>query len=118
LAWSATWLASADLVLRERDLFLAAQVLRLAAAVLCVQLGDFEHGECLAGANAVADIDIDMAHVAGDLRMHIDHLIGLKLAGKTQHMGDVAALDFTHGSSDLRVGIRGTTSVAAGRYCK
>jgi hypothetical protein len=47
--------------------------------------------------------------------MHVDHLIGLKLAGKTEHMGDVAVLDFTYGSSDLRVGIRGTTSVAAGR---
>jgi hypothetical protein len=42
--------------------------------------------------HAVADIDIDVSHIARNFRMHIYHLKGLKLASKTQNMRDIAAL--------------------------
>ena len=40
----------------------------------------------------VADVDVDALHVAAHFGMHVDNLIGLKLAGEREHMGDVAAL--------------------------
>ena len=110
-------LGAADFVLGDADLLLAALLLGLAAAILRVQFGHFEHGERLTGTDAVADIDIDVTDIAGNLRVHVDHLVGLKLPGETEHMRDVARLDRTYGSSDPRVGIRGTRSVAAGHCC-
>ncbi len=101
-------LGAADFVLRDADLLLAALLLGLAAAILRVQLRDFEHRERLAGVDAVADIDIDVAYVAGDLRVHIDHLVGLELPGKREHVRDVAALHHAdRGRDGLRRGIRG-----------
>ena len=100
LKGSVAGFGAADLVLRDVDLLLAALLLRLAAAILRVQLRDFEHGERLAGVDAVADIDVDVAHVAGDLRVHIDHLVGLELAGEGEYVRDVAALDNADGGGD------------------
>jgi hypothetical protein len=77
---------AADLVLCDVDLLLATLLLGLAAAVLCAELRDFEHRERLAGMDAVADIDVDMAHVPGDLRVHIDRLIRLELSGEREHV--------------------------------
>ncbi len=77
-------LGPADLVLRNANLLLAALLFGLAATILRVQLRHFQHRERLAGADAVADIHIDMAHVSGDLRVHINYLIGLELARRAR----------------------------------
>jgi hypothetical protein len=86
-------------MLRDADLFHASLLLGLAAAILRVQLGNFEYGEGLAGVDAIADVDVDVAHVAGDLCVYIDDLIGLKLPGEREHVRDVAALDNADGRS-------------------
>src|ERR1700733_1346087 len=108
-----------DLMRRDVDLLLAALLLRLAAAILRTELGNFEHRERLAGVDAVADIDIDVAHIAGDLRVHIDHLVGLELPREREHVRYVAALDNADSRGDwLGGGIgRALTRFASGE-CK
>jgi hypothetical protein len=75
-------LRTADFMLSRRDLFFVALVLCLAAALLCIDFRNLEHGERLAGMEPIADIDINVPHVAGYLGLHITHLIWLKLTGE------------------------------------
>jgi hypothetical protein len=58
--------SAADLVLRDVDLLPAALLLRLAAAILRVQPRDFELSQPLAGVDAVADIDVDVARTSSE----------------------------------------------------
>ena len=111
-----TGFGAADLVLRDADLLLAALLLGLAAAILRVQLGDFEHREGLACVDAVADVDVDMAHVAGDFCVHIDDLVGLELPGEREYVRDVSTLHDADGCSNGLGGcIRGSLAAFASR---
>ena len=81
-----------DLVLRARDLFLALLQLEAGLLELRLQLRHFEHRQRFALVHDVANVDVDALHVAAHLGVHVDHLIGLELAGEREHVGDVAAL--------------------------
>ena len=50
----------------------------------------------------VSDIDIDVFEIAGDLGMHVDDLVRLKLAGQAEDVGYVAALHGAHRGGRMR----------------
>ena len=97
-ACSAEWVASARLIscCARRDLFLALRDLEDGLLELRLELGDFEHGERLTLLDHVADVDVDLLHVAADLGVDVDHLVGLELAGEGEDVVDIAALRGGH----------------------
>jgi hypothetical protein len=56
----------------------------LCAAILGVQLRDFEGCEGLPGMDTVANIDIDVPDIPRYLGVHVYYLICLELPGQTQ----------------------------------
>jgi hypothetical protein len=76
----------------------------MAAAILRAQFGNFEDCERLARADAIADIYVDVTHVARNLRVHINQLVGLELASQREHMRYLAALDDADRRRDGPVG--------------
>ena len=80
------------LVLCARDLFLALFELEGRLLQLRLQLRDFQNCQCLSLVHNVANVHIDLLHVAAHLGVYVDHLIRLELPGQRKHMGDVAAL--------------------------
>jgi hypothetical protein len=101
-------LGTTDLVLRSGDLFLALVNLEDRLLELGLEFGDFERSECLAFVDDVADIDVDLAHVAGDLGVHVHDLVRLKLAGEGEDMANIATL----GDGDAGGGYGGGAGVA------
>ena len=85
-------LGAVDLVLRARDLFLALLQLEYCLLQLRLQLRHFENRQRLALMNNVADIDIDVRHVAAHLGVNVDNLVRLELSGQREHMGNIAPL--------------------------
>ena len=97
-------LCSTYLVLRLRDAVACAKLLGLCGAILRVQFRYFEHGKRLPGMYPVTDIDIDTAHITGNLGMDVDNLERLKLSGQSQGVRDASALYPRHGRC-LRRGV-------------
>ena len=102
-------------MLRLADLFLALIDLEDSLLQLRLQLRHFEHGECLTLVHDVADIDVDLPHVAADLGVYVHHLVGLKLPGQGEHVGEIAALGgrYPGGGHRRSLGIAGFVRRAA-----
>ena len=100
-------LGATDLVLRARDLFLALLDLEDGLLQLRFEFGDFKGSEGLALLHDVANVDVDLAHVAADLGVHVDRLVGLELPGEREHVADVAALRNGHAGREDGGGLRG-----------
>ena len=83
---------AADLVLGLRDLFPALLNLEDRLLQLGFQLGDFEHGQSLALVDDVADVDVDLFHVAADLGVNVNDLVWLELPSQREHVRDIASL--------------------------
>ena len=91
-----------DLVLRARNLFLALVDLEDGLLQLRLQFRNFKRSERLALLDDVADVDVDLAHVAADLGVDVDHLVGLELPGEREHVADVAPLRNCYASGGNR----------------
>ncbi len=77
-------LFAGHLALQALDVLLGLDDTGLSACYLGLQLRDFEHSQRLTSANPVADIDVDMPYVTGDLAMDVDLLKRLKDSGYCQ----------------------------------
>lgn len=81
-----------DVVLSAGDFLFTLVDLEDGLLQLRLQLRNFKGGERLPFFDNVTDVDVDGAHVSGNLGMHIYHLVRLELAGEREHVGDAAAL--------------------------
>ena len=71
-----------DLVLRPRHFRLAAIHACLRPGAVVRHFGDFERRQQLAFFDAIANVHVDVLHVAGDLGHEVDFLIRLELRGE------------------------------------
>jgi len=55
---------------------------------LRVEFRDFENGQYFSGFHVIANIDVDLTNVAGDLGVDVDFLIWQKFAGNLQSVRD------------------------------
>ncbi len=101
-----------DLVLGPSDLLLALIHLENRLLQLRLEFRNLEDRKRLPLVHNVADVNVDLPHVAADLGVHVDNLVGLELAGKRKHVRDVAPLGPSHpcrrNGSSSRIGTAGT----------
>ena len=75
-----------EIGLRAVHFLLCALHRRFVLMQFVLQFGNLEDREELTGAHAIADVNIDRPHVAGDLRVHVDLLEGAKCGGNGQDL--------------------------------
>ena len=103
-----------DLFLCAIDLFVALVYLMHCLLELCFELRHFENCESLSLLDDIADVDVDFLDVTSDLGVDLDVLVGKKLAGDGELVGDGLTLNDGNSGAARGRGVGGGGLMTAG----